>query len=155
MTYDASSRKDIRKAEKAAALAASADIDVLRWIMAAPPGRAWMYRFLATAGLFHEPFVPTNQHATAFNLGRINVAKPIWGLIFQHCPNQYVLMMQEQELTDHVRSTPDHPDAVDGPATGASEPGRDDPGSIDDADYGHDPAVIVGADGIIHWPGVR
>lgn len=152
MTYDASNRKDIRKAEKISRNAEAANLGFLREIMSGPGGRAWMHDFLASAGMFHEPFVPSNAYATAYNLGKASVAKPIWAAVFQHYPQQYILMMQEQEMIDNVRSTPDHPDSrPDDPTGTLAEPGRDDPGSIDDAlDAAN--IGIVGADGIITWP---
>ena len=153
MTYDASSRKDIRKAEKSADIAAANRVAYIKHIMSEPFGRAWMHDLLADAGMFHEQFVPNNQHATAFNLGKVAMIKPIWVLVFNFCPNEYILMMQEQAIKEAANDR-HNGDEYASAGSARSEPdlGRDDNRSVNgEADESDDPGRYVTAEGFVDF----
>jgi hypothetical protein len=155
MSYDASNRKSIRRAEKAADIAAANRIAYVKHIMSEPFGRAWMHDLLAEAGMFQEQFVPNNQYITAFNLGKSAIIKPVWALVFNYCPNEYILMMQEQATKELVNGRRDNDDAGSDPTTAAAgtvaDGGRDDNRPSDADEAADDPARYVTETGFVDW----
>lgn len=103
--YDASNRKDVRKAEKAARLAASEDADAIRKIMSDTFGRAWMWRRLSAARIFDDPFTG-DPLVEAYNKGNRNFGTLLLSDIMLHCPEQYLIMTREA----HVRRINDDND---------------------------------------------
>lgn len=98
--YDASSRKDIRKAEKQASIAESLTTDYLRRAMSTIEGRAWFYELLEFCGIFDGTFVP-DALALAFRAGARNVGLKTFAELQSACPDHYLTMMREH----HARST--------------------------------------------------
>ena|ERR1700722_1467126 len=95
MTYDASNRKQIRIAEKAAADLESMRIEFLRAALSTPQGRTWFYHFLADCGVFRiEPcFEPNRDY---FELGLRNAGMKVFADIKSNCPDLYILMEQQE-----------------------------------------------------------
>ena len=107
MTYDASSRKDIRAAEKLAAHAESQRINFLCAAMDTIPGRAWFYQHLADCHIFADPF--TGQALfEAYSKGERNVGLRTYSDIVRYCPDQFVQMIKE---ANHARDS--HSDPID------------------------------------------
>ena len=139
MTYNATSRKDIRAAEKSAALEERSRIEFLVLSMNTIPGRQWFYDLLTTCQIFSVAPVFSGPH-DYFALGQRNVGMRIWSDILTHCPDQYILMMKEANVRLASAAKRDR----------SSDPGRDPqghpgPDAVDDtpdlfgdnfADYG-------------------
>ena len=95
MTYDASNRKQIRVAEKAAADLNAQRIEFLRAALNTIQGRTWFYHFLADCGIFHID--PTFEpHRDYFALGLRNAGMKTFSEIKSHCPDLYILMEQQE-----------------------------------------------------------
>jgi hypothetical protein len=106
--YNASDRKDIRKAEKAAAIAESNRIAFLRAALTTIEGRQFFHDFLTRCHLFTSApiFEPNRDY---FAAGERNIGLQIFADITVHCPDSYLVMMREaaaQETPD-VRRSPD------------------------------------------------
>jgi hypothetical protein len=95
--YDASSRKDVRKAEKSARIASRDDADAIKKIMSDTFGRAWMWRKLEAAHIFSDPFTG-DPLIEAYNKGFRNFGMIFLADIMLHCPNQYLKMTQEANV---------------------------------------------------------
>jgi hypothetical protein len=94
MTYDASNRKDIRRAEKDAKAAEIQRLDYLKAAMSMPQGRAWFYTLLESCHLFADPFTgdPLRE---AYLKGERNVGLALFADIIAHCPDDYIKMVKE------------------------------------------------------------
>lgn len=110
MTYDASNRKDIRRAEKEAHAQEVARIDYLKAAMSVAQGRHWFHDLLEFCGCFRgECAFETNRDY--FAAGMRNVGLRMFADITTHCPDDYVTMMKEANGrrtsldTAHNRST--------------------------------------------------
>lgn len=106
MTYDASSRKDIRLAEKAAARLATTRLDFLRAALTTPQGRAWFYHFLADCQVFAvDPIF--EPHRDYFIQGQRNIGMRIFAEIKSNFPDLYILMEQDENarLVAHDAAT--------------------------------------------------
>lgn len=103
--YDASSRKDIRRAEKAAAIAESQRIQFLRMSLASIEGRAWFYDILTACHMFNDPFTGEALRE-AYSKGERNIGLRIYADILANCPDQLVLMMREATEKDNDRRSP-------------------------------------------------
>jgi len=97
MTYDASSRKDIRAAEKASERLANDRLQFLRAALDTREGRAWFYHFLADCHLFSDPFTG-DALREAYTKGERNVGLRIFAEIITHCPDQYILMVKDENV---------------------------------------------------------
>jgi len=129
--YDASNRKDVRKAEKAARLAARDDADAIKKIMSDSFGRAWMWRKLEAARIFDDPFTG-DPLVEAYNKGNRNFGMILLADIMKHCPEQYLLMTREANVR---RINNDHDDnaaadAASAEYAGGEDGGRDVEGSV-------------------------
>lgn len=97
MTFDASSRKDIRRLEKAAARVDSDRDAFIRAAMSTREGRVWFHHFMADLHLFSDPpTFDTNQDY--YSRGERNVGLRIFAAIMRICPDQYILMEQEENV---------------------------------------------------------
>jgi len=100
--YDASNRKDIREAEKAAARIERDRIEFLTAALSTVQGRTWFYHFLEDSHLFSDPF-SGDPYREAYLKGERNVGLRIFAEISQHCPNQYIQMIKEaNERLNHA-----------------------------------------------------
>jgi hypothetical protein len=112
--YDASNRKDIRRAEKRAAIAERARINFLCAAMSRPEGRAWYHDFLESCHLFSDPF-SGDALREAYLKGERNIGLKVFADIHAHCPDKYIQMMKE---ANNARSTdPGAADLDDDPDT--------------------------------------
>lgn len=95
MTYDASNRKDIRAAEKAADLLSAQLREFLTITMSTPLGRRWFYHFLSACQCFVDTptFEPNRDY---FSSGRRSIGLHYMAEILTHCPDQYNLMLSEE-----------------------------------------------------------
>lgn len=142
MTYDASDRKSIRKAEKAAKIAEAKRRVFIRHLMATVDGREWMHDLLTMCHIFHTPFAAEKPDVTAFRCGEQNLGLQIFADVVRAAPNEYTLMMheatQKESLDDRHDSDNGSPD-TSAATTGSDEnPGRDDSGSGDYDPYSSD-----------------
>jgi hypothetical protein len=95
MTYNASERKDVRRAEKDARVAERHEQEVLVSIMGTIAGREWMCALLERCHVFASSF-SDNAGAMAFAEGERNIGLQLLNGIMAACPAQYVLMMGER-----------------------------------------------------------
>ena len=144
MNYDASNRKDIRRAEK---LSEQLDRDLTQFECAAMDtvaGRRWMYHHLAEARCFVSAptFSPNHDY---FDLGRKSIGLPLMAKLQANTPHQYMQMIGEE----NARLAAANASASE--RSGLADPGRSDPGRLDgetpagdDSDY--DPYDNIGRD---------
>lgn len=92
---------EVSKTE-AARLKREQEVDDFKWFLAHKQGRRVMWRMLAVTGAFRSPFVPGRDGRTEFNAGAQNVGLKLLAEIHAHCPEQYHLMVKEQN--DYARS---------------------------------------------------
>jgi hypothetical protein len=115
--YDASNRKDIRRAEKAAQQIERARIDFLHASLGTPQGRVWFHDLLSRCHLFSDPFSGESL-MEAYLKGERNVGLRIFAEILENCPDQYILMMKEASYgrspspDDHNGDDPNGDDAA-------------------------------------------
>jgi hypothetical protein len=132
--YNASERKDIRRAEKAAAISARERVEFIVAAMTTKQGRSWFYEFLVSCHIFNDPFTG-NALLEAYSKGERNIGLKVYNDIVTNCPRDFVLMMQEasiKDLTDERRS--EYRDSTDARGasdeyTGGPDSGWDDPES--------------------------
>lgn len=127
MTFNNSSRKNIREAEKAAELADTNRIAYTRQIMSTTFGRAWMHDLLLRCHIFHTPFVAGAPDTSAFNCGAQNLGLQLFGDVAANCPHEYTLMMSESSTKEAANDRRN--DQSDSGASGPTgeERGRHDP----------------------------
>lgn len=123
--YDASNRKDIRKAEKLYQVREDQRIQYLVASMSTMQGRRYFYHLLEICHIFNDPF-SGDALREAYSKGERNIGLYIYGDIVRYCPNDFVTMMREAEIEqelDHGRrdnSIPSadlDPDDIDDPAS--------------------------------------
>lgn len=122
--YDASNRKDVRKAEKAARLAVRDDRDAIVKIMSDTFGRAWMWRKLEAARIFTDPFTG-DALVEAYNKGYRNFGSILLADVMLHCPDQYLQMTREANVR---RINNDYDSNASGDAAGSEQSGSADTG---------------------------
>jgi hypothetical protein len=76
------------------------DADVMRYIMATKPGRAWLFRFLAKCNIMGDSFVPGQADSTAFRLGQENIGKQVWLSAQSASIDDYLTMIKEQQAEE-------------------------------------------------------
>lgn len=94
MPYDASSRKDIRRAEKDALIDETMRVDFLRAAMSTLQGRAYFHDFLEFCHLFADPF-SGDALIEAYRKGERNVGLRTFADLLAHCPDYYIQMVKE------------------------------------------------------------
>lgn len=114
--YDASNRKDIRKAEKESALGDARRIAFLRQSLSSAEGREWFYDFLNSCHLFADPFTG-DALWEAYAKGERNIGLRVFAEIIANAPDQYLRMMREATERDNVRRS-----------TASQQPGGEDAG---------------------------
>lgn len=134
MPYDASNRKDIRRAEKEARQAEIRALDYLIGAMSIPQGRAWFYELLEQCYCFNEPET-WDPYQNMYYKGVRNVGLRIFADISTHCPNDYITMVKEanarrieRDIRD-ARASADHASTAEYP--GGEDGGRDLEGPVD------------------------
>lgn len=135
MTYNASERKDVRRMEKAAKIAAAQSAEIVRGLMSTTPGRAWVLARLESAHVFATSF-DRDAIAMAFNEGERNQGLKLLNEIMSHCPDSYILMMNERnqkELSNERHASGERPSGTDGDGGDQERFGPGDDGSEADA----------------------
>lgn len=99
MVYDPGNRKDVRRAEKAAKLAARQRQEIVTQVMGGTPGRAWMHSILASCNVFASTFTG-EALSSAFSEGRRSVGLQLLADIMLSCPDHYITMMRESNERD-------------------------------------------------------
>jgi hypothetical protein len=94
LMYDASSRKDIRRAEKAASRAEADRVEFIRAALSTFQGRAWFHDLLAFCHIFADPF-SGDALREAYSKGERNIGLYIYNDVVTHCPDQFIRMMRE------------------------------------------------------------
>jgi hypothetical protein len=134
MTYDAGSRKDVRRLEKEAKLAESNRLAYTKRIMGDSAGRKWMYDLLVRCHIWQTPFAAGQSDVTAFRIGEQNIGLQIFADVIAAAPQEYVLMMNEasQKELVHERRYSDDRHTNELPGSPKSE--RDDARPITEYD---------------------
>ena len=91
---NAADRKQVRAAEKAAAIAERERGEVVVEMMATPQRRRYVWEKLAAAGIFSTTF-STDPVQMAFNEGQRNQGLVLLNDVIQYCPEQFILAMRE------------------------------------------------------------
>lgn len=131
MTYDASNRKDIRRAEKAARQAELDQANFLIAAMSTREGRAWFYTQMEECHIFSDPFIG-DPYREAHNKGERNVGLRYFAAISRYCPDSYILMIKEandRRITADTAASRDHDPASAGERPSGENSGRDVEGS--------------------------
>jgi hypothetical protein len=76
-------------------LAQHFEAEDIKWVMAHPTGRSFMWRLLDKAGLYRSTMTGNSQ--TFFNEGMRNFGIYLIALINEHCAEQYALMVAESK----------------------------------------------------------
>src|SRR5258708_18924847 len=97
MTYDASDRKSIRRAEKASRLADRARQEVIVNLMSTTFGRAWLWDILTSCHVFGQTF-SADPLMTAFAEGRRAVGLALLADVMSACPDQYITAAREANV---------------------------------------------------------
>lgn len=95
--YDAGDAKDVKEADKEAKRATQRRSEFLNAAMSREDGREWFYHLLLSCHCFQNPFSPSNDRQTSFNCGEMNIGLPILADLNNMCPEQYLLMMKENQ----------------------------------------------------------
>lgn len=132
MTLNASDRKSVRAAEKAAALADRQRGEVIVAICSTAAGRRFLWEKLGSAHIFQTSF-NTDSHRMAFNEGERNQGLLLLNDIIQWCPEQFIQAMREH----NERSSSDAAARDTGERTGGENGnGRDQGSAGDTAEWG-------------------
>ena len=119
---NAADRKQIRAAEKAAAIAERERGEVVVEMMATTPRRRYVWEKLAAAGIFSTTF-STDPVQMAFNEGQRNQGLVLLNDVIQYCPEQFILSMRE---ANGRRTDDDTINAANnGQRRSSEEPGRE------------------------------
>lgn len=139
MTYDASNRKDIRRAEKESRQLTRQRGEVIIALMQTPAGRAYVWSELSSAHVFTTSF-STDPLQMAFTEGERNTGLRLIDTIMEWAADEFILMWREVSAREHSREQPRSADA-DGGDQGSDASGDDDRSGYDadDYTYGHDP----------------
>lgn len=106
---NAAERKDIRRAEKAAAEIERARIEFVVAAMSTVQGRVYFHNLLSVCSIFDGSFTP-DALVEAFTKGQRNIGLMIYNDIVTHCPDEFVAMMKEsriKEIIDDRRNADD------------------------------------------------
>lgn len=105
--YNSGDRKDIRRAEKAAAVAEKNRAAAIHRLMSSAADREFVWNFLESLSVFSTPW-SENPYQVYFMLGEQNAGKKLLADILQFCPDEYITMTRE---ANGRRSTADTIDA--------------------------------------------
>lgn len=75
-------------------LAATSEIEDIKWLMSSKRGRRIVHRQLDKAGVFRLSF-HTNALQMAFNEGNRNQGNALLALVTEHCPERYAELLNE------------------------------------------------------------
>lgn len=101
--YNASQGSHVKAAKQAAKIAELQLGDAVRGIMSTKVGRAWLHNILVRTHVFSNPFT-SNALTMAFACGELNIGQQFLADIMRFCPDDYILMMREQNERDTIQS---------------------------------------------------
>lgn len=119
---NAAERKDIRKYEKLAKLREDERINFVVGSMSLRQGRAYYHDLLAACHIFNDPFTG-DALVEAYSKGERNVGLRIYNDLVTHCPEYFVLMMQEANEKEIINER--SPDPAGGDADPIDTPDSD------------------------------
>lgn len=129
--FSTSERKDVRAAEKHAKQMERLQGEVISQLMSTIGGRSWVLDILERCHIFANPF-NTDATLMSFACGELNVGQQIFSDVMRHCPDQYMVMMQERNERNAARraaaeqsrgENADGGDQISGPANGGDPEG--------------------------------
>lgn len=123
--YNASDRKDIKRATKAAKATDIARKGVVLNLMSSTAGREWMLNILELCHIFQTSFVPEGL-TIAFLEGQRSIGLHHLNDIMQYCPDSYIKMMRERNERTIAAATgraPDSGSTGEGPVATAETSG--------------------------------
>lgn len=94
--YDAGNPVSVKEKEKRAKIHAERKLNGLKQIMSSSDGRAWMWGYLSSCGLFAVDFTG-HANRDAFSSGMRNAGMPIFADIQRYCMSEYLLMVKESQ----------------------------------------------------------
>ena len=74
-------------------------VEDLKWLLAHKPGRRIAWAWLEKAGVFRNPF-NTNGSLMAAQCGEQKMGQWLLGLVMEHTPDSFVLMLKEAKAKD-------------------------------------------------------
>lgn len=94
--FDTAEREELDADRKAAVqLDLLNEVSDIQWLMGNKRGRRIVHRLLAKTGLYRSSFNNSGS-VTAFNEGQRNFGLQLMAMIETHCPDQFILMLQER-----------------------------------------------------------
>jgi hypothetical protein len=99
-------RESTASADKAkqAALVAEIQVSDMRWLMADPQGRRFVWRLLAEAGVFNTTYTG-EALSSAFMEGKRAQGLKLLGEVMQHCPERFSQMQKEARTNERRNAT--------------------------------------------------
>ena len=95
--YDASNKRHIAVASRAAKADDDARRVFINTIMGVASGRAYVHDLLVYCHVFAQPFA-ADPHDTSFRCGQLDVGQVLLRDIMSFCPDNYVTMMREANV---------------------------------------------------------
>lgn len=132
MTFDASDRKAIRRAEKDSAIADRQRGETIHALMQTTAGRTYIWAELAACHIFHTNF-SLEALQMAFSEGERNAGLRLMDSVMEFAPDEFLLMWRENSARERTRQQPrgadprGDVDSTDEPDFFNSEPDFDDP----------------------------
>lgn len=156
---NASNRKSIRAAEKAARIRDRERREIITQIMVSSPGRAWLWDRLSECNIFSTTHT-ADPYASAFQEGRRSVGLSLLADIMAYCPDQFIQAMREQNER-HIRPDPDPVDATPlaerrgGPVADGGDSGAVTDSEVDDSVNDADTPTYTSPGHDIYVPGAQ
>lgn len=98
---NAANRKDVRRAEKASAVADRQRLDNLRLLMSTPGGRLYIWGELSAAHIFQTSFAP-DPIQMAFLEGERNMGLRLLNDILEADADQFIILWREQRAREYT-----------------------------------------------------
>lgn len=134
MPYDASDRKQVRKAEKLVKLAERNRASILVQLASTAAGREYLWNELSESHIFASTYSDNSQRM-AFLEGQRSSGLRLLDAIMQSCPDQFIQAMREangrRTVSDTIERNPDP--GTDGERSSSPESGWDVEGFPSDA----------------------
>jgi hypothetical protein len=141
---NASSRKSIREAEKAARIRDRQRREVITSLMSTRPGRSWLWDTLSSCSIFSTTHVPSDALGSAFQEGRRSMGLALLSDILAACPDQFILAMREHNER-HLNNHDPAALPADAERLSGAQPDGGDSGAEPDSTAEPDPADAIAA----------
>lgn len=105
MTFDASDRKAIRRAEKDSAIADRQRGETIHALMQTTAGRTYIWAELAACHIFHTNF-SLEALQMAFSEGERNAGLRLMDSVMEFAPDEFLLMWRENSARERTRQQP-------------------------------------------------